>query len=274
MSRRLRDVSLLLAAATILCACAAMWGQPRHGVSSSLVDFLYPKGEEPPPPPTTVPHLDLPVRVGLAFVPSNLANVEGLSEAHKAELLQQVKQAFSDRDFISDIQIIPDAYLRSSRGFQSVDQVARLYQLAVIALVSYDQVAVTDDTKASITYWTIIGAYFIPGTKHDVQTFVDTAVFDVKTHALLFRAAGIDVSHATSTLVNASQTVREQEAKGFTLAMADMTTNLAKELDVFRERVKNEHVITVANAGKSGGVADVLLCLLLVLLMLRRRAVR
>jgi rhombotail lipoprotein len=236
------------------------------------VDYLYPKGEEPPPPPTTVPHLDLPVRVGLAFVPSNATNVEGLSEAHKAELLEKVKQAFSNRDFISEIQIIPDAYLRSARGFQSIDQVGRLYQLGVIALVSYDQVAVTDDTKASITYWTIIGAYFIPGTKHDVQTFVDTAVFDVKTHALLFRAAGIDVSHATSTLVNAAETVREQQAKGFALAMADMTTNLAKELEVFRDRVKTEHVITVSNTGKSGGAADALLCVLLVLLTLRRRA--
>src|SRR5262245_53575552 len=180
---------LLLVAVTLQCACAGIWGQPRHGVSSSLVDYLYPKGEEPPPPSTTVPHLNLPVRVGLAFVPSNAVNVEGLSEAHKAELLGKVKAAFSNRDFISDIQIIPDAYLRSSRGFQSIDQLGRLYQLGVIALVSYDQVAITDETKASIAYWTIIGAYLIPGSKHDVQTFVDTAVFDVKTHALLFRAA-------------------------------------------------------------------------------------
>jgi rhombotail lipoprotein len=272
MSRPLRDVSLLIVAATTLCACAAMWGQPRHGVSSSLVDYLYPKGEEPPPPPTTVPHLDLPVRVGLAFVPSNNPNIEGLSEAHKAELLGQVKQAFSDRDFISDIQIIPDAYLRSSRGFQSVDQVSRLYQLGVIALVSYDQVAITDDTKASIAYWTIVGAYFIPGSKHDVQTFVDTAVFDVKTHALLFRAGGVNASHATSTLVNASATVREEQAKGFSLAMADMTTNLTKELDVFRERVKSEHVITVSDKS-GGGAADLFFCALLALLILRKRRV-
>jgi hypothetical protein len=106
-----------------------------------------------------VPHLDLPIRVGLAFVPSGDANVEGLSEVHKAELLAQVKRAFSNREFIADIQIIPEAYLRSARGFDTVDQVARLYQLAVIALVSYDQVAITDDT----------------------------AVFDVKTQSLLFR---------------------------------------------------------------------------------------
>jgi rhombotail lipoprotein len=105
-----------------------------------------------------------------------------------------------------------------------------------------------------------------------VQTFVDTAVFDVKTHALLFRAAGIDASHATSTLVNASETVREEQAKGFELAMADMTTNLVTELDVFRERVKSDHVITVSDTGKGGGALDILLCTLLALLILRKRA--
>jgi rhombotail lipoprotein len=265
---------LVFVATTMIGACAAFWGAPRQGVSSSLVDFLYPKGEQPPPPSATVPHLDLPVRVGLAFVPSNDSTVEGLSEVHKAELLAQVKQAFSNRDFIADIQIIPEAYLRSTRGFDSVDQVARLYQLAVIALVSYDQVAITDETKASIAYWTIIGAYFIKGNKNDVQTFVDTAVFDVKTHSLLFRAAGTDTSRTTSTLVDTPETVRNQRAKSFSAAMADMTTNLANELDVFRERVKNEQVITVSDGGKGGSLDPLLAAVLVILLWANLRRVR
>jgi hypothetical protein len=38
-------VLLLLVSTSLLSACAALWGPPRKGVSSSLVDFLYPKGE-------------------------------------------------------------------------------------------------------------------------------------------------------------------------------------------------------------------------------------
>lgn len=250
MSASAKCLVLLLIVVGVVPGC--WWQQSRQGVSSSLVDFLYPKGERPPPQSTAVPHLDLPVRVGLAFVPSRDPMVEGLSEAHKAALLEQVKRAFADRDFISHIEVVPDTYLRSSRGFETVDQVARLYHLDVIALVSYDQVAVTGDNKASITYWTIIGAYIVPGTQHDVQTFVDTAVFDVRTHELLFRAPGISTRKATSTLVNSAEVSREQSAKSFSLAMQDMTVNLAKELDLFRERVKNEHVITVSSNGKEG----------------------
>lgn len=60
-------------------------------------------------------------------------------------------------------------------------QVARLYGVDVMALVSYDQVIHTDDTKASLLYWTIIGAYIIKGSQFDTATFVDTAVFDINT---------------------------------------------------------------------------------------------
>ena len=268
--REMRYAPLVLVA-LLAAGCAGLWGT-RHGVSSSLVDFLYPDGQQPPPAAREVPHLDLPVRVGIAFVPPAQPD-DSLSEVHKTELLNNVKKAFANRDFISAIEVVPETYLRSSRGFGTVDQVARLYQLDVFALVSYDQVAVTDDTKASLAYWTIVGAYFIKGNANDVQTFVDTAVFDVKTHALLFRAAGTDTSHTSSTLVNTPEVVRGQRVASFDTAMADMTRNLAQELDVFRERVKNEQVATVSNRG--GGSLDALCALALALVLvhlLRRRA--
>ena len=117
---------------------------------------------------------------GIAFVPSRHHDAT-LSEARKRELLERAKAQFIDRDFISAIEVIPETYLRGSSGFAAIDQAARLYNLDAIALVSYDQVAISEDTKASILYWTIVGAYFIKGSQHDVQTLVDTAVFDIET---------------------------------------------------------------------------------------------
>jgi hypothetical protein len=53
-----------------LTACAGLFGSSkREGVSSSLVDYLYPDGEEPPGRAVNVPNLELPLKVGLAFVP-------------------------------------------------------------------------------------------------------------------------------------------------------------------------------------------------------------
>ncbi|HEY5655195.1 MAG TPA: hypothetical protein VIS04_05100, partial [Woeseiaceae bacterium] len=74
MNRKIGLLIALLAAALILAGCSSFWslysGQSRRGVSSSLVDYLYPEGQEPPAYSEQIPRLELPLRVGLAFVPS------------------------------------------------------------------------------------------------------------------------------------------------------------------------------------------------------------
>ncbi|MBA3029658.1 MAG: rhombotarget lipoprotein [Desulfobacteraceae bacterium] len=258
---RLKTIKLipLILGLTLCVSCTGSWHQimgdnTRKGVSSSLVDYLYPKGETPPKFDESVPNLSLPLRVGLAFVPAASNDVQGLSEAHKADLLEKTKEAFRGREFIKDIMIIPDTYMRGGQGFEGVDQIARLYSLDVIALVSYDQVSHVDDTKASILYWTVVGAYFIKGSKNDVQTFVDTAIFDVSSHKLLFRAPGVNSIKDTSTLINSPEKMRKSREESFNLAMADMTANLNKELDAFKERVKKEKMVTISHReGYKGG---------------------
>ncbi len=251
-----------------LSGCTSLWQgsgmtEARQGVSSSLVDYLYPKGEQPPMQDQRLPHLKLPLNVGLAFVPSN--NPRGLSAESKTRLLNEVKQAFADRDFIGHIEVIPETYLTAGRGFKTIDQVARLYSLDVVALVSYDQVAYSEDNTASLLYWTIIGAYLIKGSQNDVQTFVDTAVFDVPTHKLLFRAPGIDRLENSSTLVKSGEALREAREAGFQQAMQDMTGNLQTALDEFVVRVKEEKVAQVSYRSGSGGGGSLDLWLLLVL---------
>ncbi len=247
-------------AAALSGGCASVWqdmasaGGARQGVSSSLVDYLYPGGEQPPKVDGVIPNLHVPLRVGLAFVPSNSGSTPGLSEANKTELLQKVRDAFKERDFIAHIEVIPETYLRSRRGFDSLEQVGRLYQLDVMALVSYDQVVHSDDRASSILYWTVIGAYVVKGSKNDVQTFVDTAIFDIPTRRLLFRAPGVDKSSSNTTLIGSADELRRSREEGFERAMGDMTTNLATELDVFRERIKQDKSVAVTKRpGYSGG---------------------
>jgi len=260
---------LVLLAGLVAIATGCSWfydgAQGRQGVSSSVVDYLYPAGEAPPPPSDALPHLALPVKVGLAFVPAR--GQGALTEAQRQDLLMKTREAFLERDFIASIEVIPETYLDTGRGFETLDSVARLYGLDVIALVSYDQVAFVDDRKSSFLYWTIIGAYVVKGSEHEVQTFVDTAVFDMGTHQLLFRAAGTDRLEKKSTLVDVPEARRAATEKSFEKAMADMTVNLDRELDVFRERVKEEKVAVVTHRPGyegGGGAADPLLLLLAV----------
>jgi len=242
--------------------CSWLMGGPdsfeaRKGVSSSLVDYLYPEGQVPPELTPGVPKLELPLRAGIAFVPSPGTGIQGLSEAKKDELLNKVRQAFVDREYIERIEVIPETYLRANSGFAGMQQVARLYGVDVIALVSYDQVAATGETTASLLYWTIVGAYVIPATENEVQTFVDTAVFDVPTGKLLFRAPGTDKRQSQTTAVQSTERLRDDRAAGFTAAMADMTTNLMTELDRFEVRLEDEPALADVTweKGRGGGGA-------------------
>lgn len=246
----------------LLAGCSYLFANTdsRTGVSSSLVDYLYPKGEVPPQPDERVPHLELPIRVGLAFVPS--AGPEALSEAQRQQLLEKVRAAFLDRDFIEAIEIIPETYLRQGKGFDALDGVARLYRVQAMALVSYDQVAFVGDAGSSFWYWTIVGAYVVKGSEHEVQTFVDTAVFDMATRSLLFRAPGADRLETRSTLVDTAEIRREAMAESFEKAMGAMTVNLNTELDRFNTRVEQEQVAVVSykpgHEKKGGGALGAL----------------
>ena len=197
--------------AFLLTGCSTMWdwsGGARSGTSSSLVDYLYPDGQEPPDVEQTIPYFELPLRVGIGFVPGQ-AGYGTISEATKMQLLAKVKAAFIDREYISHIEVIPDTYLRSSSGVIGMQQVARLYDVDIMALVSYDQVAVSEENPAGLLYWTIVGAYLIKATSNEVQTFVDTAVFDVDTARLLFRAPGAhSMSDPLESLVRALPVVK------------------------------------------------------------------
>lgn len=262
--------AILIASLTVLllAGCSSMWnfsGETRSGVSSSLVDYLYPAGEVPPDARDTVPYLELPLRVGIAFVPSH-SGVTTISEATKMQLLENVKVEFADREYIEYIDVIPDTYMRSTKGIHGMQQVARLYGVDVMALVSYDQVAVSEDNPESILYWTIVGSYLIKATTNEVQTFVDTAVFDVKTARLLFRAPGLDKMSDRSTLVESGEVIRKSKDASFAAAMVAMTQNLAFELDRFRERVQDDPSVAEVQwkpgSGGGGSFSTLLLAML------------
>ena len=272
--------SLLIGLVICLSGCSWMLGgETRTGESSSLVDYLYPNGEIPPAISDEVPYLELPIRVGIAFVPGQKTTGGALSEATKMSLLDDVRGEFIDRDYIGHIEVIPETYLRSSRGVAGMQQVARLYGVDAMALVSYDQIAVSEENPSSFLYWTIVGSYVVKGTSNEVQTFVDTAVFDVKTAKLLFRAPGVDSMSDRSTLVGSSETVRKARDESFGRAMGRMSLALEVELDQFAERVRNQsaYVNVGWREGYSGGGGSVdgwalfvLVCLVCMVIPRRR----
>ncbi len=225
-----------------------------RGISSSLVDFLYPNKKTRVTHKEEIPVLKLPVRVGIAFLPSQNWRGNGVDESNKIRLLNKVKASFGKHRFIESINIIPSVYLRGGKGFDTLDQVARMHDVDVMALVSYDQMTQSLHNNAALLYWTIVGMYVIPGNENSIKTFVDTAVFDVRSRKMLLRAPGINSLRKRSTAIGVDSVMTEKSMQGFNLAFDDMISNLDAELLRFKSRAKAGRVATIQHReGYSGG---------------------
>lgn len=253
-------VSMVAFCTVLLSGCAALGGpfccQQSHRSSSSLVDFLYPNGQVPPPD-NAVPELHVPLRVGLAFLPSRGGAAAGPDEALKEQLLERIRERFSERRFVSEIVVIPDYYLAGQRGFDGLASVQRLYAVDVMALVSYDQVTHADQNDWSLGYITIVGAYVLKGDRYDVSTLVDLAVVDPGTRSLVLRAGGVDTRHGNATLIDAARESRTASAQGFSTASDQMIEHFDHALTDFQTQVRagraNVHVVHRDGSAVSGG---------------------
>lgn len=227
--------------------CVGMWGQRKTHEASSVVQFLYPNKHEPFIQPK-IPTLRLPLRVGVAFIPSGQPDgrnsyyrVEGnFTEQQKTELLRKVAAQFKALPFVQTIEIIPTTYLRPGGGFDNLDQLRAMMGIDVVALIAYDQVQNSSDTEASLAYWTIVGAYIVEGQRHSTSTLMEAVVYDIPSRSLLFRAPGTNTIKNHATLIRNDYELQKSSAKSLEEASAQMTLNLAHELELFKVRAKEE----------------------------------
>jgi rhombotail lipoprotein len=256
--KRLKTLLCVFALPVLLAlgGCASMFSHAGTRQAGSIVDYLYPDAKEPPKLEPTVTRLRLPVRVGIAFVPGG-GRGAGPQEAAQLQLLERVKASFSQYDFIGSMEGIPAAYLRPRGGFDNLDQVARMFNVDVIALVSYDQIRFNDTNRLAVLYWTVVGAYLIKGDQYDVQTMVDAAVFDVRSRKLLFRAPGTSQVKGSSTMAGYGKEVRGAQSDGYLQAVDQMIPALQLQLAGFRERAKSDPGIQVERRNGERGAGGI-----------------
>lgn len=244
---------VVLTSLAVLAGCASWLPTTGAKQVASTVDYLYPNAKEAPQMKAGVTTLRPPIRVGIAFVPGGGMR-DGLPEADKLKLLERVKAAFAKYPFIGGIEVIPTTYLQPKGGFTNLEQVARMFDVEVMALLSYDQVQFNDSNALSVLYWTIIGAYVIHGDQYDIQTLVDASVFDVQSRKLLFRAPGTSQIKGSASMAGFSEQSRGARLAGYNQAIDEMIPRLQAELDGFKERVKSDQAYRVENRpGYSGG---------------------
>lgn len=237
-----RSVVVLLTALALTSACSFSRQIQRR---SNLMAYLYPAAESAPQPDPAGAKLQLPLKIGIAFVPPDggaQGRWQGTWSASipydtEKKLLDIVKRSFKDRDWVGRIETIPSGYLSAGGGFTNLEQVARMLDVDVIALASIDQVQNSDPTRLSFLYLSVIGAYVLPLDRGETRTMIDVAVFDVGSRTFLLRAPGTSQVKDYATATTVDETLRAASEKGFEEAMKQVAVNLTSEVDRFKAAV-------------------------------------
>jgi rhombotail lipoprotein len=225
----------LLLAALLALGCTTPRTLTRR---SDLMAYLYPKDAAPTAPDPHGASLQMPLKLGVAFIPSDHGyGGSRLGLAEEQALFDVMRAAFRDKPWVSEVRIIPSTYL-GHQGFASLDQASRMYGVDVVALVSLDQVQHADPKWYSFTYLSILGAYVVRGEANSTHTLIDAAVFHVPSRTFLLRAPGTSYVKASATAIGVDAQLREDASKGLRLAMDDLSKNLEVEVGRFKEEIR------------------------------------
>ena len=130
-------------------------------------------------------------------------------------LLGRVKEAFAETEEIERIEVVPSSFVTPAGGFDNLEQIRSALGIDLIVLISFEQTQFDDANVASITYWTIVGAYVVPGNENETHTLVHASVFDIESEVLLLNASGTSVVEDRTTAVNLERALREDRLAGF-----------------------------------------------------------
>ena len=212
---------------------------------SSLSAYLGTKAAPPTEASEGPARLQLPLRLGIAFVPADggqrtgslnaAAPASPMAAAQEQELHKRVADLFGQKPWALSFKIIPALYLAKGGGFEDLAQVSRSFGVEVVALVSVDQVQFSSPRWYSWTYWTLLGAYMVKGDKNDTTTLVDAAVYHVPSRTFLFRAGGVGTVKGSSTWSGREDAFRQQSRESLALAMADLSTSLDQGVAGFKQ---------------------------------------
>jgi rhombotail lipoprotein len=261
-------VSLFVALALLGWGCASPETVQRR---SSLTAYL--GGSEAPPAAESggPAKLQLPLRLGIAFVPNDStvrkgqtsslgAGPDGLFSPNQEQVLQEkVAAVFQAKPWTQSFKIIPSHYLQGNGGFSDLDQVARTFGVDIIALLSVDQIQFSTPRWYAWTYWTLVGAYMIKGDKNDTTTVVDAAVYHVPSRTFLFRASGVGTVKGSSSWSAREDAFRHQSQESLALAMDNLSPSLDQSVAVFKQDilkgVRKDVVLLDKNGNPLGSTA-------------------
>ena len=243
-SKRSMTTSVILCLVMALGLTGCIHQPKKQYNYSDEVEYLYPKGVSTQQSNANgISVAKLPMSMGIAFVPdrSPRGPDSAMLEQQKVRLLNDIKSELLKDKIVGRVEIVPSSYLSSNGSFDNLEQIRNVFGVDNVFLFSFEQAQYTDQGVMALGYWTIIGAYFVPGEKSDTHSMINAVAYDVTQRRMLFRNHGVSQTQELSTPVNYSQEIREERLHGFELAAQDFLKNLPVSLAQFKQQLNKSY---------------------------------
>jgi rhombotail lipoprotein len=243
MKTKLINAGMLLAAALVLAGCGSMLEQNRTvHYSSSLYSYLNTNETRLANSPAPAAG---PLKIAIAFVPPQYSSTavgkasipgESLALNDNMTLLQQIADEFKACPSVKSVELLPSTYLSPGGGFENLKHIGATFGVNTIVLIAYDQTQFSDEGLAAFSYWTIIGAYLVPGERNSTVTVLEAGMYDIAGERMLMRVSGTSTLKGSATPVNLSEELRADSKRGFETATTNLVSTLKTELNRFSEQ--------------------------------------
>ncbi len=260
----LQRISTIMILAGCLSGCALLVGPghdqtTRQQVTQSALRYLYPDANALDMAQGSVTHLQLPLRVGIAYIPAGHDGAP--SFATQEQTLDLLAAHLDTQDFVDRAVVLPPGALTQSGGFEELERLSFLHRVDTMMLLSYEQQAFTEDTALSVLDFTVVGAFVVPGHRNEVQTRLTATTVHIPSQRYLFSANARHALEQQATLVHTPTQIRAGQADGLEHAARSLIPALDAALIDFKADLERDATLQVA--GGSFGLPMLALGLLL-----------
>jgi hypothetical protein len=165
-------------------------------------------GEEPPKTLATSPSGHTLPKLGLYLKPTGFLNREfEWTDGDRDTVLAWVNGLQASR-IVASAKFVPQSSLKGNTLGELRDSAARYGTDLLLILDGAASIDRYNNYKASLLYWTILGAYLADGTHSDALCLLHGSVWDVKTGARLFT----DDAQGTARQVGPAARIDDRDA--------------------------------------------------------------
>jgi rhombotail lipoprotein len=211
-----------------------------HREPSALAAFLS-QGQDIPVRDGSV-DLELPIRIGLAFLPPAGNTIDAVPTTDQRGIAQaRVRDVMLSVPYVSEVIIVPDYYFVPgvTGGFEKMRELSHRFDFDLLAVLASDQTSYESRNFRSLGLITVLGADLWEGDVDKAVTAIELAIVEPTSRTVVMRMASGAAFGDTTTLLDDWRSSNHLRCVSFDEARVALVDDLQIRLGELRSRLES-----------------------------------